>query len=66
MLPLILGSAIVPIQIIITILLLQSTEKGLLKSLSAWLTGYNRQIVLVISLIFGLLFSYQGVSGLLQ
>ena len=32
-------------------------------SLSSWLEVHNRQIVMVASLIFGLLFLYKGISG---
>ena len=41
-------------------------SKSILVSISAWLTRYNRPIVMVVSLVFGLLFFVQGVSGLLQ
>lgn len=34
----------------------------LLGSFSDWLERYNRQIVMIVSLVFGLLFLYQGVS----
>jgi hypothetical protein len=40
--------------------------KSLLDSISAWLTRYNRPITIAVSLVFGLLFLYQGVSGLLN
>lgn len=40
-------------------------SKSILESISAWLTRYNRPIVMVVSLVFGCLFFYQGVSGLL-
>jgi len=38
---------------------------SLLEKASAWLTRYNRPIVIIVSLVFGLLFFYQGASGLL-
>jgi hypothetical protein len=41
-------------------------SKAVLEASSAWLTRYNRPIVLVVSLVFGLLFLYQGASGLLS
>jgi hypothetical protein len=44
-------------------LLLPSQARRLLESFSAWLERYNRQIVMVVSLVFGLLFLYQGVTG---
>jgi len=47
-------------------LIVPKQSKGLLDTTSAWLARYNRPIVIVISLVFGLLFLYQGASGLLQ
>lgn len=44
-------------------LLLPGQAGRLLESFSAWLERYNRQIVMVVSLVFGLLFLYQGVTG---
>jgi hypothetical protein len=44
-------------------LLLPGQATRLLESFSAWLEKYNRQIVMVVSLVFGLLFLYQGVTG---
>ncbi|MEA3336394.1 MAG: GAP family protein [Chloroflexota bacterium] len=44
-------------------IILPSKSSVWLGSLSAWLEKYNRQIVMVASLIFGLLFLYKGVSG---
>ena len=41
-------------------------SKTLLEQASAWLTRYNRQIVILVSLVFGLLFLYQGASGFLN
>jgi threonine/homoserine/homoserine lactone efflux protein len=41
-------------------------SKVLLEQASAWLTRYNRPIVILVSLVFGLLFLYQGASGLLN
>ena len=41
-------------------------SKLLLEQASAWLTLNNRQIMIIVSLVFGLLFLYQGVSGLLN
>ena len=45
--------------------MLPKRSKSVLESISAWLIGYNRQIIMIVSLVFGLLFFYQGVSGLL-
>ncbi len=47
-------------------IIIPGQSKSTLESISAWLTRYNRPIVLVVSLVFGLLFFVQGVSGLLQ
>lgn len=44
-------------------LILPGQSQAWLESLSSWLEAHNRQIVMVASLIFGLLFLYQGVSG---
>jgi len=41
-------------------------SKTLLEQVSAWLTRYNRPIIIIVSLIFGLLFLYQGAIGLLN
>jgi hypothetical protein len=41
-------------------------SKSILGAISAWLTRYNRPIVFVVSLVFGLLFLGLGVSGLMQ
>jgi hypothetical protein len=41
-------------------------SKSILEAISAWLTRYNRPIVIVVSLVFGLLFFVQGASGLLR
>lgn len=46
--------------------ILPKQSKTLLDQVSEWLTRYNRPIVIVISLVFGLLFLYQGASGLLN
>ena len=47
-------------------IILPEQSKSLLVSDSAWLTRYNRPIMIVVSLVFGLLFLYQGASGLLN
>ena len=36
----------------------------LLEGLSSWLSAHNRVIVIVVSLVFGALFLYKGVTGL--
>jgi hypothetical protein len=41
-------------------------SKTILDGMSDWLTRHNRAIVIVVSLVFGLLFLYQGASGILQ
>ncbi len=52
--------------IILVRLILPGQSKSILESISAWLTRYNRPIVITVSFVFGLLFFFQGVSGLLQ
>lgn len=42
-----------------------SKSKILLDGISTWLMKHNRLIVIAVSLVFGLLFLYQGTSGLL-
>jgi hypothetical protein len=44
-------------------LVLPGQSQTWLGALSNWLETHNRQIVMVASLIFGLLFLYQGISG---
>ena len=46
-------------------IIVPAQSKSLLDATSTWLNRYNRPIVIVVSLVFGLLFLYQGVSGLL-
>lgn len=46
-------------------ILFPAQSKSLLQATSDWLTRNNRAIMIVVSLVFGLLFLYQGVSGLL-
>lgn len=46
-------------------LVIPERSSSILENMSAWLTRYNRPIVVTVSLVFGLLFFYQGVSGLL-
>jgi len=45
-------------------LILPNRAKVWLKSFGGWLEKHNDRIVMVVSLVFGLLFLYQGVSGL--
>ncbi len=52
--------------IILTRLVIPGRSKSMMESISAWLTRYNRPIIIAVSLIFGLLFLVQGVSGLLK
>ena len=47
-------------------LILPTQSRSLLEGISNFLTRYNRPIVIAVALIFGLLFLYQGVSGLLS
>lgn len=51
--------------IILTRLVVPGRSKSMMESISVWLTRLNRPIIVTVSLIFGLLFFYQGVSGLL-
>jgi hypothetical protein len=46
-------------------LALPRQSKNLLASISSWLTQYNRPIVIGVSLVFGLIFLYKGLTGLL-
>ncbi len=46
-------------------ILLPSRSKTVLDGIAAWLTKNNRPIAIVVSLVFGLLFLYSGVTGLL-
>ncbi len=52
--------------LIIIRMILPERSKSVLDSTSIWLARYNRPIVVSVSLIFGLIFLYQGVSGLLN
>ncbi|MEA5448677.1 GAP family protein [Leptolyngbya sp. CCNP1308] len=45
-------------------LLIPQRSKAILDRASAWLTAYNRPIVIGVSLVFGLLFLQSGLSGL--
>lgn len=47
-------------------IIIPTQSKILLEHVSTWLTHNNRPIVILISLVFGLLFLYQGASGLLN
>lgn len=52
---------------VILIRLLFPTRAGsLLSSFGDWLEVHNSQIVMVVSLVFGLLFAYQGITDLLS
>jgi hypothetical protein len=46
-------------------LVLPGRSKNLLASISSRLTQYNRPIVIGVSLVFGLIFLYKGLTGLL-
>jgi hypothetical protein len=45
--------------------ILPGRSKLLLESTSVWLTANNRTILIVVSLVFGIFFLYQGASALL-
>jgi len=51
--------------ILILRVIIPRQSKSIMENISAWLTKYNRSIVFVVSLVFGLLFTIQGVTGLL-
>ena len=53
LLPLIIGSAVVPVQIIIDILLLKQPEAGLAQSLG--ICGWNDHLAFAARLVFGLI-----------
>ena len=61
----ILAESLLLLSIIFRIIIPEKS-KAILEKASAWLTRYNRQIVMIVSLVFGLLFLYQGASGLLN
>ncbi len=65
MLYLLLAQSLLLIAILMRIII-PGQSKSILESISAWLTRHNRVIVLVVSLVFGCLFFFQGVSGLLS
>ena len=46
-------------------LILPSRASSWLKSFGGWLEKHNDRIVMIVSLVFGLLFLYQGITGLL-
>ena len=61
---LLLAQSLLLLPILIRILL-PTRSKSLLQAISDWLNRNNRAIMIVVSLVFGLLFLYQGISGLL-
>lgn len=60
-----LAQSLLLLAIIIRVII-PKQSKSMLEGISAWLTRYNRPIVIIVSLVFGLLFLYQGASGLLK
>ena len=52
--------------LILTRIIFPDRSASLLESVSAWLTRYNRPMVILVSLVFGLIFFYQGASRLLS
>lgn len=46
-------------------IILPERSKSLLEQFSQWMTRNNRPIMIGVSLVFGLIFFYKGVSGLL-
>jgi threonine/homoserine/homoserine lactone efflux protein len=59
-----LAQSLILLPILIRIILPRRSV-SLLESISAWLARNDRAIVITVSLVFGLLFLYQGTSGLL-
>jgi len=51
---------------IVVRVIIPERSKSMLETISAWLTRYNRPIVVAVSLVFGIVFLVQGVSGLLH
>jgi threonine/homoserine/homoserine lactone efflux protein len=47
-------------------IILPQRSQSMLENFSDWLNRHNRIILITVSLVFGLFFLYQGVSGLLQ
>ncbi|MCL4267806.1 MAG: GAP family protein [Anaerolineae bacterium] len=60
-----LAQSLLLLPIVIRILM-PSRSKSVLDKASTWLTKNNRPIVIVVSLVFGLLFLYSGITGLLS
>jgi hypothetical protein len=60
-----LAESLLLIPILIRIIL-PNKSTSLLEQGSDWLTRYNRIIIIIVSLVFGTIFLYQGTSGLLQ
>ena len=60
-----LTESLLLIPIFLRIILPQKSTR-LLEQGSDWLTRYNRIIIIIVSLVFGTIFLYQGISGLLQ
>jgi len=51
---------------IVVRVIIPERSKSMLELISAWLTRNNRPIVMAVSLVFGIVFLVQGVSGLLH
>ena len=51
---------------IIVRFIIPGQSKSILETISFWLTRYNRPIVVAVSLVFGIVFFIQGISGLLH
>jgi len=51
---------------IIVRVIIPGQSKSILETISFWLTRYNRPIVVAVSLVFGIVFFIQGISGLLH
>lgn len=60
-----IGSELLLLLPLLVYAIIPSQSVSLLQAASAWLNRYNSQITLTVSLIFGCLFFWKGVSGLL-
>jgi hypothetical protein len=57
-----LAESLLILPILVSVILPRQSQVWL-NSLSSWLEAHNREIVMVASLIFGLIFLYKGVAG---
>lgn len=62
---LLLAQSLLILSILVRILF-PKHSKAFLDSTSNWLSRNNRPIMITVSLVFGILFAYQGITGLLK